>query len=848
MNKLTIDPNVNLETNLDIHDLYNQRLNQIIELSNEIWTDYNRHDPGITLLEVTSYLLTELSYRVDFPISDILIDGIEDNHQKQSVMDVHFPPANEVLPCAPLTEKDYRKLLIDQPDIQNAWITPALVNLFLDCKTGAITLRKPRGQKVRKLEVSGGYQVRLELAEGLSNARRRQVLQDTQNLLLSNRNLCEWFLPVKTVQYQPFILCGDIEIHPKAEPQTVFTEVMLAVHQYFQQPVTGHSANQSLQQFDWAEQVFNGPLLKHGYISDENIEKAELKTEIRLSDVINLVMGVEGVVAIRQLIVNPKGLTTPLEDKWVVPVTAGKKAVLKPSGGHLSFFKRQINIVYNREDALKQLNDKIKLLQNSQEQVVKYDIKASPGKNQSIGRYNTIQTELPEVYGLSEVGLPSGQSKQRKAQVLQLRAYLAFFDQIAENFLSQTHHIRDILSPDALQQTSYFGDIPQSITNWKDLYSDALQTNGLQQILSDTDTDLDRRNRFVDFLVARFGEDMTELTDVMLNAFGVSHQATLDYKADFHKTVSHSSLNRGLGHDTCQGKPFWNTDNISGLEYRLCKLLGIANHKRRDLSSESLDRHAKVTEAGQSKFGFTVSDRETKQVILTSNKSYETKSKARKTLKEAILSGLLPSRYSAAQVQEGVFQLNLLDGEGKVIARYQSTFTSEQEAKSTAAQLAEYLSIHYSNEGMYLIEHSLLLPHSNSDPQLPVCMECDCADCIDPYSYQIHIILPAYGARFSNMDFRYFCESVIRAEVPAHIMPRICWVDKAQMSGLAKAYKAWLEVLHGASDADVSAKKQTIINILSKLNNVYPVEQLHDCRSEQTGFVLGRTALGTLKE
>ena len=42
---------------------------QYIEsLAYKLWTDYNEHDPGITILEVLCYAITELGYRTNFNI------------------------------------------------------------------------------------------------------------------------------------------------------------------------------------------------------------------------------------------------------------------------------------------------------------------------------------------------------------------------------------------------------------------------------------------------------------------------------------------------------------------------------------------------------------------------------------------------------------------------------------------------------------------------------------------------------------------------------------------------------------------------------------------------------------
>ena len=44
-------------------------------LCGETWTDYNLHDPGVTLLEQLCYGLTDLAYRTGFAAEDYLFDA-----------------------------------------------------------------------------------------------------------------------------------------------------------------------------------------------------------------------------------------------------------------------------------------------------------------------------------------------------------------------------------------------------------------------------------------------------------------------------------------------------------------------------------------------------------------------------------------------------------------------------------------------------------------------------------------------------------------------------------------------------------------------------------------------------
>ena len=101
---------------LNYEQLFQEGIQHIEKLSGKIWTDYNAHDPGITILEVLSYAITELGYRSDFEIGDIIEPSPE-----SAILNDFFSLAN-VGSNAPLTIDDFRKLLIDIDGNRNAWL------------------------------------------------------------------------------------------------------------------------------------------------------------------------------------------------------------------------------------------------------------------------------------------------------------------------------------------------------------------------------------------------------------------------------------------------------------------------------------------------------------------------------------------------------------------------------------------------------------------------------------------------------------------------------------------------------------------------------------------------------
>ena len=118
---------------------------------------------------------------------------------------------------------------------------------------------------------------------------------------------------------------------------------------------------------------------------------------------------------------------------------------------------------------------------------------------------------------------------------------------------------------------------------------------------------------------------------------------------------------------------------------------------------------------------------------------------------------------------------------------------------------------------------------------------------MDPYSFRISIVLPSWPEKFRNINFRRFVEKTIRMETPAHIYPRICWIDLLQMRKFEEDYKNWLKELP-KEEPDVNIVN-TMINTLFNLKNVYPVVKLHDCEAaegDEPQVVLDYSALGII--
>lgn len=740
---LTIPKDPNSDPALNHEQLYAAGLEHVRRLASRVWTDYNVHDPGITTLELLSYALTDLSYRASFPVADLLASEADNANE----MKKQFFTARQILPNRALTLLDYRKLLIDLKDVKNAWLRPATLTYYANTIKGTLSGTETIAPSIKPVNILGLYDVIIDFSDGISVADKTAAMVAVEQRLHANRNLCEDFVSFSEIEPQEFLLCCELELTPEADVSKVAADVYFGVQQYLAPAVRNYTLDEMLarRKKDGTpfaiDEIFDGPALDCGFIDDNELAQAELRTKIYLSDVISIIMDIEGVRAIRDIVVNPKGTRKPLADKWIVPVAPARKAQLDRDDSRVVFYKRTMPVTADPAKVEIRYKQLVQEITAKAEKAVPYDLAMPLGSYRHPADYYSFQNHFPALYGLSEYGLSSAVDEKRKALSYQLKAYLLFFDQVMANYLAQLSHMKELLSADPALQHVYFSQVVDSFVDFGKIYT-ANPLTKLEGIIEGPDTFADRRNRFLDHLIARFAEQFTEYAHIAYAAFGSTAKDLIGIKCDFLSAYPALSSERSLAYNykLRNAVDLWDSTNISGLERRLAKLLGLTATTRRNLSG--------------------------------------------------------------------------------------------------------------SHEGMYLIEMILLRPEFKADPFLPICPDPNCTDCVeeDPYSYRIHVILPADSGRFANMDFRRFVEEVIRQETPAHILPRICWICQEDMVKLEAAYRDWIYLKAGVEKKGRTAKLQAFIDILFAVRNVYPSQKLCECDAPEAKqkFLLGQTALGTL--
>ncbi len=147
------------------------------------------------------------------------------------------------------------------------------------------------------------------------------------------------------------------------------------------------------------------------------------------------------------------------------------------------------------------------------------------GDSLPIDDYFPFQNDLPRLYGAGETGGLDSADPTVRARSLQLKGYLLLFEQFLADMTAQLSHINQIFSADAGTTTTYVTrplfDIPgteqllkgfprQPGETWASYQADPNNPYRLAlQSAAEAPTQfLDRRNRMLDHLLARQGEDM----------------------------------------------------------------------------------------------------------------------------------------------------------------------------------------------------------------------------------------------------------------------------------------------------------------------------------------------------
>jgi hypothetical protein len=607
-------------------------------------------------------------------------------------------------------------------------------------------------------------------------------MKAAQATLHSHRNLDEDYCRIKVVDVEDVAVCADIEVAPDADIERVQARIWLEIEQYFNPPVRFYTWQELLDEQVPVEEIFNGPELSNGFLKADELAAAGLKTVLRTSDIINRLMDIEGVIAVNHLLLTKydaegnvvKGAADGDENKvsanWVLTISALHQPRFYQNLSRFLFYKNGLPFLPRMDEAqstLVQLRGEAERPKNPN---APKDLPIPAGMFRHPEEYAPVQYSFPLTYGIGPDGLPSHVSTARRAQARQLKAFLLVFEQLLANALAQVAHTADLFSLDpSIKRTYFFREFnPDELKEYDKL------TNGLTSAvlaaLTETATEFhERRNRFLNHLMARFGEQFSEYALLLTNYLGqqVAQNRLIEDKISFLNAYPQIRHDRGKAFDyrTNPCAP----DNISGLKQRISLLLGYP-----DLAFAWT-----VVEAPPGTFTVTqyeLKDRHGTQWLKGNlNVAAATQAAVQQTaFRTLIVLMVQPEAYQVVP-QGAEFRLRLRDSNGNVLGESPGTFKTEPEAKALAQELQAWSA----NERAIVVEHLLLRPKFPGDALFPACADGPCASCADndPYSFRLTFVMPGWTEPYNiNLELRGFADRTIQQEMPAHLLGKICWV------------------------------------------------------------------------
>ncbi|THU40589.1 hypothetical protein FAM09_00290 [Niastella caeni] len=675
--------------------------------------------------------------------------------------------------------------------------------------------------------------------------RANDIIATTKQVLHSHRNLDEDYCTIKAVETEDIGICADMEVEPHVDIEAILAEAYYLIDQYFSPDIKFYSLTQLLEAGKTVDEIFEGPKLNNGFVDDVQLESTNLKRILYTSDIINLLMDIPGVKAVKNFaltLYDDEGYQVKSEP-WSLEVSYNHQPRLYAEASRFLVFKNGLPFLPDKLELADTLQVVIGNNAQPKFSATENDLPVPEGVYYDLTGYYPLQYSLPLTYGVGYEGLPATASAKRKAQAKQLKAYLLFYEQLLVNYMEQLAHVKDLFAVDPTVQHSYFSRLLTSKEiKGLDEIINGLNSTNLQQLEESETVFLDRRNRFLDHLLARFAEQFNDYA-LMLYSYSQSKEVADDKlikdKIAFLKDYPFMSYNKARSFNYKDPGEVCHPENIAGLTMRIRRLLGIPEFTgyfdlfdEYDSNGVFLHRRWRLTG-------------DNGQVYLISNNTFtdplrsqsEEKAKAEISIVRQFIADV--ARFETIQTTD--WFLNLLDDTANILATHPQTFASQALAEIARDQIITFAEKAFAAEKVFIVEHLLLRPRNkpggplpDGDPLLNICIGPDCNVCgeEDPYSFRLTIVLNGEeGLANNGIAFRRFAEQTIRKEIPAHLALKVCWVSTEQLQEFEEKWCAWLtELSKPAPDTvQLSNLLKELLTLFAALKNIYPKASLHDC-------------------
>lgn len=252
------------DVEFDFDTLRLEAFDHLQKLCGSNWTNFNIHDPGVTILEQIVFTLSEMGYKTSFGIEDYLANdnGAIDYESQGMVL------PEKILPSAPVTENDFAKALyLNIPEISN-------IEVKADGFKYNITI-VPIGSEDKKLEES--------------------IKQRVRKFWEENHNLCDILDGIEIKWKKNCYLDGRIVISTTVPVENTLTEIYKVAASFLSSKVHSQSYTEAVKK-QTLDEVFEGPLSCNGLLDTKNFDSGNSK--ISYTELTDKILEINGVLKV----------------------------------------------------------------------------------------------------------------------------------------------------------------------------------------------------------------------------------------------------------------------------------------------------------------------------------------------------------------------------------------------------------------------------------------------------------------------------------------------------------------------------------------------------------------------
>lgn len=758
-------------TRPDGDDLYTilqrKTLAELQRLSGKVWTDFNPHDPGVTLADIVNYALTETDYKLGFGMEDYLTD----TDGTWPVGRYGLFPASEVYPSAPVTPDDYRVLILARfPMVQNVDIT---------ADPGSCS-----------------YNFILRLSPFFTD--EAGIISRVRSFLNRHRNLCENIGEVTVGRLEKLTLEAELDILPDSNVTEILVQIFWTAMQYL-----SGSVQLDILVSGNLEQEPDLSLWYEGPVKDVRaVIPFQKNTAMELYWRLNAINGIRNFKTCWFRDMEGRAVTD-FQNGYMLPIPDSLSDVVVKVRGEQVYadvdeFKEKLKARYFLRSTMRMrhlMQERGQGMQDMHVDAAVHEMRRKACYRDVYGHYS-VAGEFPECYHISEKDFAGGMSAGRIAEARNFGSYLRLFDLLMERSMGELAGLKSLLSIEDEDSPSRIPTLSEGTENMR-------KRRDRQRNV------LELKDRYMDFLDNLYGAGSSPLWLKEFDCYGRTDDERLKSRMAFLREFPELGRYRSRGMDITGS---YGGENVPVVKRYISLLLGFNCDE--DVSvGNILPRHNLIL-MGDGEKGRRV--RELMNSAMIDDSLFDD------DMVEAIEPDEAPvtaeerlSRYEDLRRNLPIFNSNWMSGslfrEGIRLDNYNlvpdgkewilvfrgreerlrmnlGRSDDKQRLCAWANTLCRYLcELNRQCEAVYVVEKNLFEPAER---------------------LTVLLVFSGWTTRTYSPRFRNACTRLARSVVPAHLKMETCWLDSSRMQRFEECYRKWCDCLAGRLPEEIRAGLQ----------------------------------------